>query len=925
MEIAMVAIRPLLPKLGNLLVGEFTLENRVRKRIESLLMELTLMHAALRKVAKVPHEQLDEGVKIWAGNIKELSYHMEDIIDGYMLQVGDGGEPTNPKNKVKKLAKKTRKLFKKRKNLHRISHALEEAVGQAKQLAELRQRYEQDIRYIGASVNADATGVSVDPRVMALYTDVTELVGIAEAQDELVTMLLVGDGWSKHPLKTVSIVGFGGLGKTTLAKAAYEKIKVQFDCDAFVSISRNPDMKKVFKDILYELDKNKYASISNATLDQRQLIDVIIDFLTNKRYLIVIDDIWDEKAWQLMKCAFSKNSIGSRLITTTRIVSVSEACCSSRDDIYRMKPLTGDASRRLFQKRVFSNEEWCPPEFVQVSKGILHKCGGIPLAIISIASLLASNRQIKTKDQWYALLNSIGRGLTEDHSVEEMKKILLFSYYDLPSYLKPCLLYLSIFPEDQIIMRGKLVWKWISEGFVYSEIQETSLYELGDSYFSELVNRSMIQPIGIDDEEKVKACRVHDMVLDLICSLASEENFVTILDGTERKLTNLQSKARRLSIQNSKVNMATISMTKVRSLTVFTNDIVQQLHKVSTFQVLRLLDLEHSPISDTAYVGNLLHLRYLGLKYNGLEELPMEIGKLPLLQTLHISGNSKKELPSSIVRLRNLMCLCVGGGMKLPFGIGNLTSLEVLVGPVVACTFNHHLVKELGHLTRLRVLQFLWENLDESMCKAMVESLNNLRKLEVLDIYIKGGHVDLVREGWVPPPQLRKLSFNTPYCQFLTLPGWINPCSLHILSYLKISLDEVRSEDIQIIGMLPALRYLVLWVDDSVLEKDMVEIFVVTPDSFPCVTECHFNYIPAVPSIFPQGAAPRLKHLEFTFPAMWISRGDIDLDMRHLPSLENVDVVLSKYGATDVEVKEANAALRGAAADHPNHPCISIY
>jgi hypothetical protein len=582
----------------------------------------------------------------------------------------------------------------------------------------------------------------------------------------------------------------------------------------------------------------------------------LIDFLTNSqkhshRYLIVIDDIWDEKAWQLIKCAFSKKSPGSKLITTTRIVSVSEACCSSSDDIYRMKPLSHDVSRRLFNKRVFSHEKVCPPELVQVSEDILQKCGGIPLAIITIASLLASNRTRKGKDKWYALLNSIGRGLTEDRSVEEMKKILLFSYYDLPSYLKPCLLYLSIFPEDHKIMRGKLVWKWISEGFVYSEKQETSLYELGDSYFSELVNRSMIQPIGIDDEEKIEACRVHDMVLDLIRSLASEDNFVTILDGTERKIPNSQSKVRRLSVQNSKADVATVSMAQVRSLTVFTNDSVDQLQKKSSFEVLSVLDLEHCPISDTTYVENLLHLRYLGLKYNGVEELPVKIGKLQLLQTLDISGTSIKELPSSVVRLRRLMCLCIGRRMKLPPGISNLTSLEVLVGPAVACNFNHHLAKELGYLTKLRVLQFEWGDSDGSLSKALVESLNNLRKLEIIYIYAAGGHVDLMSEGWAPPLQLRKLNFSTTLYSLLKLPAWINPSSLHVLSYLKISLDEVRSEDIQIVGMLPALRYLELWGDNRVTGEDAVEMFAVTPDSFPCVTECHFIFIAAVPSTFP--------------------------------------------------------------------------
>jgi hypothetical protein len=334
-----------------------------------------------------------------------------------------------------------------------------------------------------------------------------------------------------------------------------------------------------------------------------------------------------------------------------------------------------------------------------------------------------------------------------------------------------------------------------------------------------------------------------------------------------------------------------------------------------------VLDLEGCDISDIGYVGNLLHLRYLELRYHGIYELPMEIGNLQLLQTMDISGTNIKELPSSVVWLKSLMCLCIHEYMKLPSQISNLTSLEVLVGAAVAGNFNHHLVKELGHLTKLRLLQFTCKkDLDESMCKALVESLNKLHKLEILDVYVDNEYVDLMSEGWVPPQQLRRFSSMAICSSFLALPAWVNPYSLHVLSCLRISLHEVTLQAIQIVGMLPALRYLELWGPYKV---SGVEVFVVTPDSFPCATECLFNLIPAVPSVFPRGAAPRLRKLQFSYPAMWISRGD-DLGMGHLPSLENVEVQLYPCGATDAEVTEAYAALRAAADDHPNRPSLEI-
>jgi hypothetical protein len=428
---------------------------------------------------------------------------------------------------------------------------------------------------------------------------------------------------------------------------------------------------------------------------------------------------------------------------------VSEACCSSSDDIYKMKPLSDDVSRRLFYKRVFSQEKDCPHELVEVSEGILKKCGGILLAIITIACLLAS----KTNDQWYGLLNSIGRGLTEHRSLEQMKKILLLSYYDLPFHLKPCLLYLNIFPEDYQIMRDELIWRWIAEGFVYYENQESSLFELGVCYFNELVNRNMIQLVVIGQEERgVKACRVHDIVLDLICSLSSEENFVTILDSNKRKVHSAQNKVHRLSIQNTNVNLATTNIAQVRSVAVFRDCIVDQMSVVSSSKVLRILALEHSNISDIGYVENMLHLRYLGLRRRPVEELPVDIGNLHFLQTLVlIESENIEKLPASIVLLRNLTCLYINARVQLPSGMDCLTSLEVLHGLQVGHPWydNHNLdiVKELCHLTKLRVLVFQLSCFDERMQKDFMKSLSNLHKLERLDIGAVHAGVASMQEG----------------------------------------------------------------------------------------------------------------------------------------------------------------------------------
>ena len=151
-----------------------------------------------------------------------------------------------------------------------------------------------------------------------------------------------------------------------------------------------------------------------------------------------------------------------------------------------------------------------------VSRESLKKCGGVPLAIITIASLLVSNQRIKQKEEWMHVHSSMGRGVTQGDIVKEMNRILSLSYYDLPSHLKPCLLYLSIFPEDSEIERDWLIWRWLAEGFIQCDKEKSRLFEIGESYFNELMNRSLIQPAKTNDEGVVVTCHIDGMVLDLI-------------------------------------------------------------------------------------------------------------------------------------------------------------------------------------------------------------------------------------------------------------------------------------------------------------------------------------------------------------------------------------------------------------------------
>jgi disease resistance protein RPM1 len=181
-----------------------------------------------------------------------------------------------------------------------------------------------------------------------------------------------------------------------------------------------------------------------------------------------------------------------------------------------------------------------------------------------------------------------------------------------------------------------------------------------------------------------------------------------------------------------------------------------------------------------------------------------------------------------------------------------------------------------------------------------------------------------MQEGWVPPPQLRSLELNAT---FESLPSWISLSLFPLLSNLKISVHKVRPEDIRLLGMLPTLRSLYYqWLDLRTIPStdDAVEMLVTTVGAFPCATQLWFHGVPVMPSTFPRGAAPRLKKVWFGSPAMSIARGDFDLGMGHLPSLETVCVFIWSEGSSDSVVDEAEVAVRTAARDHPNSLVLEI-
>uniref|UniRef100_A0ACD5Z9M7 Uncharacterized protein n=1 Tax=Avena sativa TaxID=4498 RepID=A0ACD5Z9M7_AVESA len=281
MEFATGAMSTLLPKLGNLLHDEYKLKDRVKQGIKDLKAELESMEAALVKVSNVPLDQLDPQLKIWASAVRDLSYIIEDSLDSSMVRI-EGLEPSKI-HIFKGFFKETRKKMTRLKARHKIAKDIKNIERQVRNVKERYDRYK-----IIEDVVTNFSTITIDPRLPALYNEVSNLVGIDKAIHELVKRLSEADDLSEENLRTISVLGFGGLGKTTLVKALYDKLNKKFDCGCFVPVGQNPDQKKVLRDILYELDKEKYITIIGSKMDEKQLIDETRRFLVDKRYIFFV-------------------------------------------------------------------------------------------------------------------------------------------------------------------------------------------------------------------------------------------------------------------------------------------------------------------------------------------------------------------------------------------------------------------------------------------------------------------------------------------------------------------------------------------------------------------------------------------------------------------------------------------------------------
>ncbi|XBI77521.1 hypothetical protein VPH35_070608 [Triticum aestivum] len=324
-----------------------------------------------------------------------------------------------------------------------------------------------------------------------------------------------------------------------------------------------------------------------------------------------------------------------------------------------MKPLDDDHSRKLFFGRIFGSESDCPEELKQVSSQIVEICGGLPLATISIASLLA-NQHCVSMDLLTHIHDSLISCLASNSISERTRQVLNLSYNSLPHYLKTCLLQLGMYPEGSIIFKNDLVRQWVAEGFLAAS-EGQNMEEVAGMYFDELVDRRFIQPVSINFNNEVVSCTVHDVVHDLIAHKSAEENFIVVVDYNRRNMA-LSHKV----IRNAKYDKipANIRKSQVRSLGVF--GVSECMPCIGEFKLVRVLNLQlyghHNGDQDLAIdltgISELFHLRYLKIVCDVCIKLPNRMRGLQCLETLYVMDTPRGTyVPWEIIYLTRLLHL----------------------------------------------------------------------------------------------------------------------------------------------------------------------------------------------------------------------------------------------------------------------------
>ncbi|KAG8375147.1 hypothetical protein BUALT_Bualt10G0070100 [Buddleja alternifolia] len=775
----------------------------LREEVEYICGEMGQMRAFLR-VADAK-EDSDPHLKEWVRQVREISYDTEDVLDRYMLRFAHHDAYGFS------AFKKIYDLIKNLKARHQIASDIERIKLRVANVSNSQQMYKDMGPYSSSSL---VTNTLYDGRGDALLLEEAEVVGFEKPKKQLLEWLRSTD----YGLQVISVVGMAGLGKTTLVKKVYDNIsmKMHFVHLVWITVSESFKVEHLLQDMINQLlDEIKQPPPQGLEdMNANGMREYVYNFLRNRNYVIVLDDIWRLDAWEAIRYAFPRSNTSGRgcIIITTRYNNIAKAASDeSNGHVYSLEPLAAKEAKKLFYRKAFQGKQ-CPYYLNEISENILKRCEGLPLAIVVIGGLLhTKNNRI---DEWELFNRSLCSELKEDN-LKRIWTLLSLSFYDLPYYLKACFLYLGIFPEDQLLEKATVIRLWIAERFVEAK-QGKTMEETAEGYLNELFNRSLIQVAETSNDGRPRNFHIHDLLREYIISKSLEQNMVVVHNqGRPDKIHNSIS-----------CTQQPCKFEYLRSLLFFgsvDSECGPILYKVlrSGCKLLKVLNLRKAPLEIIPNeVFKCYHLEYLSLRDTEVKLIPKAIGNLRKLETLDLKRSRVTELPIEILKLQRLQYLLVYRykvdygyiqfdniqSFKAPYEIGKLLSLQKLCYIDAGSGVNGvKIVSEIGKLTELQRLCITKLKREDGL--DLCSSLAKLTKLRSLCIYsIDESEVIDLQHSQSPPFTLSFLRTLVLQGCLERVPHWIP--SLNALTDLRLRWSRLKEDPLQYLQGLPNLQVL---------------------------------------------------------------------------------------------------------------------
>nr|GMD65230.1 putative disease resistance protein RGA3 [Ipomoea batatas] len=716
--------------INDQVVQEFRAALGVEKEIKNLSSKLNKIRAVLNDAERRSFKE--ESVKLWVEEIKDLCYDVEDVVDEWSTKTRRQQRERSSSEVAGSCSSFLPCCFHFKKIVMHgdIANKIKELDSRLDRIT----REKDQFNFLAvANTSASLHPYHKSKPVSTPFdVDATEIQGRESDASGLISKLVEDN--NNGPPVVISIVGAGGIGKTTLAQLVYgdEQIKAHFDERVWVCVSQPFDQIKIAKDIV--------DSISSENLSERSLkvlLEKIQSTLSQKRFLLVLDDVWTEEdaKWAPFKNCLKVGLPGSRILVTSRSERVARMMASVY--LHPVDLISDSDAWLLLSKIAFSGRTKDASEKLkEIGQKVAQKCKGLPLAVKVMGSLL---RNKDTEEEWQNVLSKLDSKFWGLDEVEtHLFPHLYLCYDDLTPQMKRCFSYCAVFPKDYKIHVDEIIRIWMAQGYLTTtkngRSDHNQMEQKGREVFGNLAMRSLFQDFEKhrEDSNIIISCKIHDIVHDFAEFLTKNECYNVVWQEDKVKIENL----RHLSWQKTGSPMDLASNYDVlgKLRTFFAKDLSPKQLTANMFNGLksvRVLGLHSCMLPKLPNeIGNLIHLRYIDLSWSKIVELPDSICSLDNLQTLNLQEcECLSRLPEGIGNLHKLRKIDLRRSKveELPDSICSLDSLQTL--NLQGCECLSRLPEGIGNLNKLRKI-----DLSRSKVEELPDSICSLGNLETLDL-----------------------------------------------------------------------------------------------------------------------------------------------------------------------------------------------